>query len=158
MMSTSGKLTLAAFTLTTTSPAPALGEGSSSTTSDSGGPNCLQSTAFIALPWVFSARADYDRTGAPPLPLFSLRREGPRDARLQGPRLEIRADSAGHAQARRDAAHRRLPQDADLADRRRRLLRYRAHRTRARAPRAVAVALFARRDARRARVGALCRS
>src|SRR3954452_7281727 len=47
MMSTSGKLTLAAFTVTTTSPAPAFGEGSSSTTSDSGGPNCLQRTAFI---------------------------------------------------------------------------------------------------------------
>src|SRR5882724_7380 len=47
MMSTSGKFTLAAFTVTTTSPAPALGDGSSSTTSDSGGPNCLQRTAFI---------------------------------------------------------------------------------------------------------------
>src|SRR5688572_17518790 len=47
MMSTSGKLTLAAFTETTTSPAPALRGGSSSSTSDSGGPNCLQRTAFI---------------------------------------------------------------------------------------------------------------
>src|SRR5436189_4042669 len=47
MMSTSGKLTLAAFTVTTTSPAPGFGEGSSSTTSDSGGPNCLQRTAFM---------------------------------------------------------------------------------------------------------------
>src|SRR3982750_1567402 len=47
MMSTSGKLTLAALTDTTTSPGPALSEGRSSTTSDSGGPNCLQTTAFI---------------------------------------------------------------------------------------------------------------
>src|SRR5262245_41963949 len=76
MMSTSGKLTLAALTLTTTSPAPALGEGRSSTTSDSGGPNCLQSTAFIALPWLFGGKANYERTGAAPLPRFSVRREG----------------------------------------------------------------------------------
>src|SRR5688572_12029762 len=47
MMSTSGKLRLAAFTAITTSPFSALGEGTSSTTSESGGPNCLQSTAFI---------------------------------------------------------------------------------------------------------------
>src|SRR3954454_20303731 len=47
MISTSGKLTLAALTDTTTSPAPAFSDGTSSTTSDSGGPNCLQTTAFI---------------------------------------------------------------------------------------------------------------
>src|SRR5437764_9105502 len=47
MMSTSGKLTLAAFTETTTSPAPGRGEGSSSIVSDSGGPYCLQRTAFM---------------------------------------------------------------------------------------------------------------
>src|SRR3990170_1632903 len=47
MMSTSGKLRLAAFTEITASPGPARGEGTSSTTSESGGPNCLQSTAFI---------------------------------------------------------------------------------------------------------------
>src|SRR5258705_685846 len=47
MMSTSGKLTLAAFTVTTTSPAPGFRQASSSTTSDSGGPNCLQRTAFM---------------------------------------------------------------------------------------------------------------
>src|SRR5688572_12224809 len=47
MMSTSGKLRLAAFTAITTSPIPTLGEATSSTTSESGGPNCLQSTAFI---------------------------------------------------------------------------------------------------------------
>src|SRR5512134_29397 len=47
MMSTSGKLTLAAFTDTTTSPGPARGDSSASRTSESGGPNCLQSTAFI---------------------------------------------------------------------------------------------------------------
>src|SRR3954469_20474999 len=47
MMSTSGKLTLAAFTDTTTSPGPALSAGRSSSTSDSGGPNCLQRTAFM---------------------------------------------------------------------------------------------------------------
>ena len=46
MISTSGKFTLAAFTETTTSPAPASGDGISSTTSDSGGPNCLHRTAF----------------------------------------------------------------------------------------------------------------
>ena len=47
MIRTSGKLTLAAFTEITTSPGPGMGEGSSSTTSDSGGPYCLQRTAFI---------------------------------------------------------------------------------------------------------------
>src|SRR5256714_6382757 len=47
MMSTSGKLTLAALTATTTSPGPGCGAATSSTTSDSGGPYCLQSTAFI---------------------------------------------------------------------------------------------------------------
>src|SRR5882672_7838053 len=47
MMSTSGKLTLAAMTDTTASPGPARGEGTSSTTSVSGGPYCLQRTAFI---------------------------------------------------------------------------------------------------------------
>src|SRR4051794_10683802 len=49
MIRKSGKLTLAAFTETTTSPAPGFGDGSSSTVSDSGGPNCLQRTAFIAI-------------------------------------------------------------------------------------------------------------
>src|SRR3954471_18310060 len=49
MMRTSGKLTLAALTATTTSPAPALGEGNSSNVSVSGGPYCLQRTAFIAI-------------------------------------------------------------------------------------------------------------
>src|SRR3954453_11152840 len=49
MMRKSGKLTLPAFTETTTSPGPAFGDGSSSTTSDSGGPYCLQTTAFIAI-------------------------------------------------------------------------------------------------------------
>src|SRR5919108_5260908 len=47
MMSTSGKLTLAALTLTTTSPSPGRGDGRSSKTKLSGGPYCLQSTAFI---------------------------------------------------------------------------------------------------------------
>src|SRR3982750_4264901 len=47
MMRTSGKFTLAAFTATTTSPGAGLGDGRSSTTSDSGGPNCLQRTAFM---------------------------------------------------------------------------------------------------------------
>src|SRR5437763_12174756 len=49
MMRKSGKLTLAAFIDTTTSPAPAFGDGRSSSTSDSGGPYCLQTTAFIAI-------------------------------------------------------------------------------------------------------------
>src|SRR2546423_8585374 len=49
MMRKSGKLTLAAFTDTTTSPAAAVGDGSSSNVSDSGGPYCLQTTAFIAI-------------------------------------------------------------------------------------------------------------
>src|SRR5688572_21824519 len=47
MMRTSGKLTLAALTETTTSPGPGLGDGNSSNVSDSGGPYCLQRTAFI---------------------------------------------------------------------------------------------------------------
>src|SRR3954465_10707296 len=49
MMRKSGKLTLAALTDTTTSPGPGLCGGSSSITSDSGGPYCLQRTAFIAI-------------------------------------------------------------------------------------------------------------
>src|SRR5207237_10290721 len=49
MRRTSGKLTLAAFTEITTSPALGTGEASSSSTSDSGGPYCLQRTAFIAI-------------------------------------------------------------------------------------------------------------
>src|SRR6476619_104147 len=48
MISTSGKLTLAVLTETTTSPGPATGDGTSSTTSESGGPYALQSTAFTA--------------------------------------------------------------------------------------------------------------
>jgi len=47
MISVSGKFTPAAFTLTTTCPLPAFSEGTSSTTSFSGGPNSLHSTAFI---------------------------------------------------------------------------------------------------------------
>src|SRR6185437_11301772 len=47
MMRTSGKLTLAAFTVTTTSPGPGRGDGNSSNVSDSGGPYCLQRTAFM---------------------------------------------------------------------------------------------------------------
>ena len=50
MMRTSGKLTLAAFTDTTTWPGPACGGATSSTSSDSGGPNCLHTTAFISIP------------------------------------------------------------------------------------------------------------
>src|SRR6188768_514600 len=59
MMSTSGKLRLAALTLITASPAPAFGEGRSSITSESGGPNCLQSTAFIV--GLHYANADHRR-------------------------------------------------------------------------------------------------
>src|SRR3970282_135298 len=106
MISTSGKLRLAALTLTTTSPAPARGEGSSSTTSDSGGPNCLQRTAFIAIPCFFQGKSNYDRTDPAPLPCFSVRGKGPRHARLQAPRLEIGADRDHHGQARARRAHR----------------------------------------------------
>src|SRR3954467_14099434 len=49
MMRTSGKLTLAALTEITTSPRPGRGEGRSSNESESGGPNCLQSTAFMPI-------------------------------------------------------------------------------------------------------------
>src|SRR5919108_2282430 len=71
MMSTSGKLTLAAFTDTTTSPGPGCGDGSSSSVSDSGGPYCLQRTAFIAIechmPTINTddgVRLHYEETGA----------------------------------------------------------------------------------------------
>src|SRR5437868_2954087 len=71
MMSTSGKLTLAAFTETTTSPAPGHGEGSSSITSDSGGPYCLQRTAFMNIechmPTITTddgVRLHFDETGS----------------------------------------------------------------------------------------------
>src|ERR1051325_9421695 len=46
MISTSGKLTLAAFPETTTSPWPGRGEGRSFTTRESGGPYFSQITAF----------------------------------------------------------------------------------------------------------------
>jgi hypothetical protein len=46
MISVSGKLTLAALTEMTTCPGPGTGDGTSSITSVSGGPNALQSTAF----------------------------------------------------------------------------------------------------------------
>src|SRR5216684_6664352 len=57
MMRTSGKFTLAAFTDTTTSPGPGVGDGTSSTTSDSGGPYCLHRTALTTRPWRSVARA-----------------------------------------------------------------------------------------------------
>src|SRR4029453_13217312 len=47
MINTSGKLTLAVLTETTTSSGPAIGDGTSSTTRDSGGPYALQRTAFM---------------------------------------------------------------------------------------------------------------
>src|SRR5919201_1427161 len=71
MMSTSGKLTLAALTLTTTSPGPGCGEASSSMTSASGGPYCLQRTAFMNIechmPTITTddgVRLHYEETGA----------------------------------------------------------------------------------------------
>src|SRR5512145_1757038 len=48
MMSTSGKLTLAALTDTTTSPLAAVGEGISWYSRSSGPPNCVHKMAFIA--------------------------------------------------------------------------------------------------------------
>src|SRR6185295_3811124 len=62
MISTSGKLTLAALTESTTSPGPGVGDAMSSTTSDSGGPNDLQRTAFT--PGVYHRireRLDHER-------------------------------------------------------------------------------------------------
>src|SRR5262245_43939713 len=50
MLSTSGKFTLAAFTLTTTSPGPGTRSGTSSITRVSGGPKVLHSTAFTGTP------------------------------------------------------------------------------------------------------------
>src|SRR6266850_1777210 len=47
MRRTSGKFTPLAFTETRTCPLPGLGEGMSSTTSASGGPHSLHSTAFM---------------------------------------------------------------------------------------------------------------
>ena len=71
MMRTSGKLTLAAFTVTTTSPGPGVGAASSSITSASGGPYCLQSTAFMNIECHMPAittddgvRLQYEETGA----------------------------------------------------------------------------------------------
>src|SRR5262245_31622484 len=51
MMSVSGKLTPAALTLTTTWPLPARRDGTCSTTSLSGGPSSLHSTAFNLTPY-----------------------------------------------------------------------------------------------------------
>ena len=48
MISTSGKFKPQACTSMTTCPGPALGSGTSSITNDSGGPNSLQTTAFMA--------------------------------------------------------------------------------------------------------------
>ena len=71
-----------------------------------------------------------------PLPDLALLGEGPPHPRLQEAALEVGDHPGDHAQARRDGAHRRLPPDADPADRRRHLLRHRADLPRARAPRA----------------------
>src|SRR6185295_3637485 len=155
IISTSGKFRLAALTLTTTSPAPATGEGRSSITSDSGGPNCLQRTAFIGVPCAFSRRADYDRTGAAPLLVFAVRGKGPRNAWLQGRDLEIRAHSPGPAEARRGRTHWRLPQDAHPSDRRRYLLRHRSYCAGAGTPAAFSAAVCQSRHARSAGVRAL---
>ena len=52
MISASGKFTPAACTSISTWPGPGAGVGTSSTTSDSGGPHALHSTAFMrSLPW-----------------------------------------------------------------------------------------------------------
>src|SRR3954447_7360192 len=48
MISASGKFKPQACTSMTPCPGPALGSGTSSITSDSGGPNSLQTTAFMA--------------------------------------------------------------------------------------------------------------
>src|SRR6476469_4135167 len=47
MIRTSGKLTLAALSLTTASPGPGTGDSTSSNTSDCGGPYALQRIAFM---------------------------------------------------------------------------------------------------------------
>src|SRR5216684_8317569 len=54
MMSTSGKLTPAALTDTTTSPGPATGDGTSSMTREPGGPYCLHNRAFTC--WIIGRR------------------------------------------------------------------------------------------------------
>src|SRR3954468_7657383 len=122
MMRTSGKLTLAALTVSTTSPGPARGDGRSSTSSESGGPNCLQTTAFINIE-CHNARAD-----SASLPGFTVRRKDPGNTRLQEARLALRGNPDRAAQARCDCAHGRLPAHAAAADRSCRLLRYGADR------------------------------
>src|SRR3954464_7237372 len=112
MMRTSGKLTLAALTVSTTSPGPARGDGRSSTSSESGGPNCLQTTAFINIE-CHNARAD-----SASLPGFTVRRKDPGNPRLQAARLALGRDPDGPAQAGRSGAPRRLPPHAAAADRR----------------------------------------
>src|SRR5258706_13372140 len=125
MMSTSGKFTLAAFTVMTASPGPARGDGTSSTTSDSGGPNCLHTTAFTN----FSSyervlECSHEPTHFAPLPGLAVRRKSPRDAGLQGRRMEVGAHSDDDAQARCGRPYGWVSAHADPADRRRRLLRY----------------------------------
>src|SRR3954466_16004730 len=127
MMRTSGKLTLAALTVSTTSPGPARGDGSSSTSSESGGSNCLQTTAFINIE-CHNARAD-----SASLPGVALRREDPRDPRLQAAHVALGRDPNGAAQARCGCAYRWLPAHAATSDGRGRLLRFGADREGARA-------------------------
>src|SRR5258706_13984319 len=74
MMRTSGKFTAAAFTDTTTSPGPGVGDGTSSPTSDSGGPYCLHRTALTTRPWRSVARARSGSRAALQLHVRSPRR------------------------------------------------------------------------------------
>ena len=66
MISTSGKLTPAAFTRTRTSPGPGSFAGTSSTTSVSAGPHSLHSTAFIGLLRLDSGGVYRARPAGPP--------------------------------------------------------------------------------------------
>ncbi len=79
---------------------------------------------------------------SPPFRSVAVLREDPRGLRPQGAFMEKRAHSADHAEARSDAADRRLSSDTGDADRRGRFLRHTDHHPRNRTPISVAEFCF----------------
>src|SRR5476651_2803308 len=70
---------------------------------------------------------NHERPDPASLSELALLRESARGVRHQAAGVEVGRDPEHHAEARPDAADRRLSKDAGAADRRRHLLRYAAH-------------------------------
>ncbi len=87
-----------------------------------------------------SRRCAHERHDPAPLSEFALLREGAHRLRREAGRLEVGRDPEHDAEARPDAADRRLSQDSGDAGRRRHLLRHAAHHAGDREARARAAA------------------